>query len=167
MSKLQVEIKSSLRIFRRRGTSESIASDPICTRLSIIDAACGNFTPTGALWFFQYANAEKTFNPKLLAQSLSATLNAFPHFEGRLRCAHSRDGDSGESSEAFYNRLDICYNDPRAPGVQFDTAQCQAILNDVVPTAEAQAESVVWVATDMPREDVSIMWIFSVTRSEI
>ena len=145
MNNPHVRIISSSRLFRH---GESASRRPVRTLLSIIDAACANFTPTGALWFFDALEKQASSNSEHFSQSLCRTLHAFPQFEGRLRRVNY-------VHEEAYNRLEICYDDDRAPGVQFDTARSVLKLENIIPSADQQALEGDWKATTMPREDVS------------
>lgn len=162
---IKIDIKTKQRLL-----PESFKLDSSTTfrqRLSIIDASVANFTPTGALWYFDGPNEsvrpsqgsqsqrQNIFDDEALCQSLALILNAYPHFAGRLRLVHDEEQAVENGDRPRCNRVEVWYGDANSPGVELLVATSDARLDEIIARPEIQAERRAWPATDIPKEQVS------------
>ncbi|KAL3482281.1 hypothetical protein BJX99DRAFT_85287 [Aspergillus californicus] len=129
----EVEVVESTLIFPTPRQKETTVP------LSILDATVTNFTPCGAVWFFDVPGekielSEWSLN---LQNSLRATLSSFPQFAGALKkVEHVPEGDHTQR----YGRLEITFGAATDPGVGFSVAHSPLSLDEVAPTSQRKTQ---------------------------
>ncbi|KAI1640734.1 transferase family protein [Biscogniauxia mediterranea] len=125
--------------------------DPKTTPLSILDAKCARFSPTGAVWLFdQYpSGVEESCFIERLRLALIETLNSFPHLAGQLQWAKVRLG--GNHTERF-NRPLVKHGTECDPGVEWKVVRHPCLLSSLVPAPDERSkDSGVWIGNAFPQ----------------
>ncbi|KAJ7827636.1 transferase family-domain-containing protein [Mycena olivaceomarginata] len=103
--------------------------------LSILDASVGTFGPAAAAWVYDAPEEQgkSSLDPARLKESLSRTLNAYPHWAGQLQYTTYIPGGTHTSRS---RRLEVVYGAPTDPGVEFVVASSSTTISDVFPSVE-------------------------------
>ncbi|KAG7448022.1 uncharacterized protein BT62DRAFT_946892 [Guyanagaster necrorhizus] len=104
--------------------------------LSIIDSTVGNFSPCGAVWF--YDASPSLPNPEGLRSALRKTLDFYPQWCGRLYHL--------PPSHTTIDRLALTFGCATDPGVLFVDVQTNVRLADLIPLPRPKE----WDASDLP-----------------
>lgn len=149
----EVRTSSTQRVFAATPASERLVA------LSLLDATTANFSFTSALWLLERPAGGLGDGFSLLRHlrsSLSAALDFYPWWCGRLKSVTSLDGTvEDEAARRLprharrYGRVYAQYGVPdQDPGVEFIAATSSASLDDLYQTARPQ-EAPLWNQTGL------------------
>ncbi|KAI5921990.1 transferase family protein [Camillea tinctor] len=130
----------------------SKSPDPKSMPLSILDAMCARFSPTGAIWLFdQYSVIiEESCLVDKLRIALIDTLKSFPHLAGQLQWSKVQLG--GSHTERF-NRPLVKYNTDSDPGVEWKVVKYPYAISSLAPVpGERSNNSGVWIGNAFPQQ---------------
>lgn len=134
--------------------SRRVASTPLSTPLSIVDATVARFTPAGAIWVYD-ATPENIIVEEFVGQlqfSFESTLDLFPHWAGQLHWADFRPG--GKHTERF-NRPVITYGGGEDPGVEWTVVHRSSTVSGIVSTSSDRASGDgVWIGDSFPQDSL-------------
>lgn len=126
---MSLQVISTERLLPQHSDTKSPRTIP----LSITDAGCARFTPTGAIWVFDACPLEPQAALKHLKHKLCETLVSFPHFAGQLHWApYEANGDHTKR----FGRGMVTLGSGRDPGVEWTTARLERAAAEVVPGRE-------------------------------
>lgn len=150
---VDVRISSIERVFAATPASERLVA------LSLLDATTANFAFTSALWLLERPAGglgDEFSLLRHLRSSLSATLDFYPWWCGRLKSVTSLDGTVEDETARHlprharrYGRVYAKYGVPNQdPGVEFIAATSSATLDHLYQTARPQ-ETPLWDQTGL------------------
>ncbi|KAI0594238.1 transferase family protein [Biscogniauxia sp. FL1348] len=125
--------------------------EPKTIPLSILDAKCARFSPTGGVWLFDQCppGIEESCFVERLRLALAETLNSFPHLAGQLQWAKVRLG--GNHTERF-NRPLVKHGTESDPGVEWKSVKHPCVLPSLVPEPDERSSgSGVWIGDAFPQ----------------
>jgi Transferase family len=117
---------------------------PISVPLSIFDATCARFSPTGCIWIFDHygETPEQQTLCRNLKTSFIATLDEFPQWAGQLQW--SSFNPNGNHTERFH-RLNLVYGSAQDPGVEWKTVYHPSRSSkDFAPLPSERASMTTW-----------------------
>ncbi|KAK2596131.1 hypothetical protein QQS21_006408 [Conoideocrella luteorostrata] len=135
-------IEDSTRVYPRSRT-RSLGVVP----LSLLDATTANFALSNAIWLFDRSQSRDLRNLDLAGhfrQTLSATLDAYPHFAGQVKAIRTADG--GVSDELAhlpaharrFGRVYARFGTDEDPGVAYITATSSYTLDELHPLSRTE-----------------------------
>jgi hypothetical protein len=136
-----IQVASSERVFPAHHASLSKTTTP----LSILDASVANYSPTAGIWFYDAPTNPSTLNASTLQESLIVTLDAYPQWAGQLGWTSYNPHATGLGAHTCrFHRLQLSYGNETDPGVEFITAQCDALLSMYMPSAQERVSHPMW-----------------------
>ncbi|KKY23573.1 putative transferase family protein [Phaeomoniella chlamydospora] len=121
-----IHIISSERIF-----PNNRSLTPSTVALSIVDAAVANYSPTGAIWFFDHVPGGHCDYSRHLRASLQTVLDNYQQWTGELHWSNY-EPDSNDHTKRF-QRLCLTWGTKSDPGTEFVTASVSETLASIVP----------------------------------
>ncbi|CCF35464.1 transferase [Colletotrichum higginsianum] len=140
----------------RRLFPETPPTSPVTSKLSIIDATVGRFSPTAAIWLYDKPTEAEIPHHRLfdtLTQALGRTLNDYPHFAGQIQWA-SESMVKDDDVPRHLGRPVVVHGAPTDPGVEVVIASHDMRLDEVVPGRDERATRLKeWNASDFRQAD--------------
>ncbi|GJC94525.1 transferase [Colletotrichum higginsianum] len=140
----------------RRLFPETPPTSPVTSKLSIIDATVGRFSPTAAIWLYDKPTEAEIPHHRLfdtLTQALGRTLNDYPHFAGQIQWA-SESMVKDDDVPRHLGRPVVVHGAPTDPGVEVVIASYDMRLDEVVPGRDERATRLKeWNASDFRQAD--------------
>lgn len=127
-------------------------ASPCSVPLSILDAGCARFSPTGAIWIYDESPCSQEALFRGLKASFRSALDKFPHFAGQLHWAPwKQDGDH----TTRHGRAMITFGSDHDPGVEWTETKLNRKSSDLAPDASQRAdEDRIWLGTEFPQKDL-------------
>lgn len=127
-------------------------SSPRSVPLSVLDAGCARFAPTGAIWIFDHSRLPADELGEQLKTSFVKTLEAFPHLAGQLKWAPWRR--HGLHTERF-GRAMVDVGSDHESGVEWTVARLHRRASDVaLSAAERSSRNQIWINHDFPQSQL-------------
>lgn len=149
MASPYLHVKATRRVF-----PATPSQSPVTSKLSIIDATAGRFSPCAFICLYEKpATVSSEDLVTRLEQTLSQTLDDYRHFAGQIRWATEEDV-KGDLNMRALGRPVVDYGMPDDPGAELVIAQNERPLAAIVPDWEIRSSTQkVWNATDFQQSD--------------
>ncbi|OLN87555.1 Spermidine hydroxycinnamoyl transferase [Colletotrichum chlorophyti] len=123
----------------RRIFPKTPSAGPVVSKLSIVDATVGRFSPTAAIWLYDRTEEiQPTRLFETIGDALSQTLDDYPHFAGQIQWA-TEEMVKNDVVPRHLGRPVITHGTPNDPGVELIMAEHDATLEEVVPSRDDRA----------------------------
>ncbi|OHF02990.1 transferase [Colletotrichum orchidophilum] len=150
----------------RRIFPQSPSTEPIISKLSILDSTVARFTPTAAIWLYDKPTTSQLFHAEFfetLSHALSQTLGDYPHFAGQLQWA-TPEQVKDDAVPRHLGRLVVVHGSTKDPGVELSIATHDARLSEIVPSRSERATTLKeWNAFNfqqsefLPKTNIALM----------